>query len=161
MIAFITISSELYWALHNVDISKCRNILYWTRGFRFYQFFRNVKHCNIFVQFIKGLKTHDFIRPKVNFIGIVAIGKSTLWQQATIKFTRRDHSIIACSRQIYMVLFFAHIPFVVNRALSATPAEWLQHNFRIWKMHAYIIHKWRKQVIFSILRWSPWYMQFW
>jgi len=25
-----------------------------------------------------------------------------------------------------MVLFFAHIPFVVNRAFSATPAERLQ-----------------------------------
>ena len=40
----------------------------------------------------------------------------TLWQQATIEFMRRNHSIIACSRHIYMVLFFTHIPFVVNRA---------------------------------------------
>jgi len=49
-----------------------------------------------------------------------------LWQQATIEITRHDHSIIACSRHMYMVLFFAHIPFVVNRAFSATPAERLQ-----------------------------------
>jgi len=39
----------------------------------------------------------------------------------------RDHSIIACSRHVYIwVLFFARIPFVVNRAFSAAPAEWLQ-----------------------------------
>jgi len=50
----------------------------------------------------------------------------TLWQQATIEITCRDHSIIACSRHIYMVLFFAHIPFVVNRTFNATPTERLQ-----------------------------------
>jgi len=38
----------------------------------------------------------------------------------------RDHSIIACSRHIYMVLFFAHIPFLVNCAFNATPTERLQ-----------------------------------
>jgi len=50
-----------------------------------------------------------------------------LWQQATIEITRHDHSIIACSRHIYVVLFFAHIPFVVNHTFNATPAESLQH----------------------------------
>ena len=50
-----------------------------------------------------------------------------LWQQATIEFTCHDHSIIACSRHIYLVLFFTHIPFVVNCAFSATPTERLQH----------------------------------
>ena len=39
-----------------------------------------------------------------------------LWQQ-TIEFTRRYYSIIACSRQLY-ILLFAHIPFVVNRAFQ-------------------------------------------
>jgi len=34
------------------------------------------------------------------------------------EITRHDHSIIACSFHIYMVLFFAHIPFVVNRAFQ-------------------------------------------
>ena len=48
------------------------------------------------------------------------------WQQATIELTRWGHSIIACSRHIYVVLFFVHIPFVVNRASSAMPAERLQ-----------------------------------
>ena len=33
-----------------------------------------------------------------------------LWQQATIEFTCHDHSIIACSRHIDVLLFFAHIP---------------------------------------------------
>jgi len=50
----------------------------------------------------------------------------TLWQQATIEITRCDHSIIACSCHLYMVLFFAHILFGVNRAFSATPTERLQ-----------------------------------
>jgi len=34
-----------------------------------------------------------------------------------------------------MVLFFAHIPFVVNRAFSATPAERLQQ-FRLFLITA-------------------------
>jgi len=29
-----------------------------------------------------------------------------LWQQATVEITRRDHSIIPCSRHINMVFFF-------------------------------------------------------
>jgi len=33
-----------------------------------------------------------------------------------------DHSIIACSRHIYM-LFFTHIPFMVNHAFSTMPPE--------------------------------------
>ena len=49
-----------------------------------------------------------------------------LWQQATIEFTRRHHSIITCSRHIYVLLFFAHIPFVVNHTFNATPPERLQ-----------------------------------
>ena len=48
------------------------------------------------------------------------------WQQATIEITRRDHSIIACSCHIHIFLFFAHIPFVVNHTINATPPEWLQ-----------------------------------
>jgi len=36
----------------------------------------------------------------------------TLWQQATIEITRRDHSIIACSSHIYMgVVLHAHAAF--------------------------------------------------
>jgi len=50
-----------------------------------------------------------------------------LWQQATIEFTCHDHSIIASSRHINILLFFAHIPFVVNHTINATPTERLQH----------------------------------
>jgi len=50
----------------------------------------------------------------------------TLWQQATIEITCHDHSIFACLRHIYVVLFFAHIPFMVNHTFNATPTEWLQ-----------------------------------
>ena len=42
----------------------------------------------------------------------------TLSQQATIEFTCHDHSVIACSHHIYILLFFAHIPFVVNRTFK-------------------------------------------
>jgi len=68
--------------------------------------------------------------------GTVAIGKAraacaqsfATWQQATIEFTHRGNSIIACSRHIYISLFFAHIPFVVNHTFNATPPERLQQN---------------------------------
>jgi len=50
-----------------------------------------------------------------------------LWQQAPIEFTCHDHSIIACSRQVYILLFFVHIPFVVNHTFNTTPPERLQH----------------------------------
>ena len=69
---------------------------------------------------------------------VVAIGKPraacvqsfALWQQATMEVARRGHSIIACSHHVYIVLFFAHIPFVVNHTFNATPAErFQQYNF--------------------------------
>ena len=50
------------------------------------------------------------------------------WQQATIEFTYRDHSVIACSRHIYIILFFAHIPFMVNHTINSTPMERLQQH---------------------------------
>ena len=50
------------------------------------------------------------------------------WQQATIEITRRDHSVIACSRHIHIFLFFAPIPFVVNHTINATPPERLQQH---------------------------------
>jgi len=34
----------------------------------------------------------------------------TLWQQATIEITRRDHSIFACSRHIYMGVVLHALP---------------------------------------------------
>jgi len=74
------------------------------------------------------------------------------WQQATIEFTCHDHSlrtlllrsivdIVSITRDytprslyyclfaphVFMVLFFTHIPFVVNRTINATPPERLQH----------------------------------
>ena len=51
------------------------------------------------------------------------------WQQATIEITRRDHSIIACSRHIDIFLFFEHIPFVVNHTINLTPPERLQQYY--------------------------------
>ena len=37
---------------------------------------------------------------------------------------------IACLRHAYIFLFFAHIPFVVNQTINATPPERLQHYLR-------------------------------
>ena len=54
-----------------------------------------------------------------------------LCQQTTIQIMRRNHSVIACSRHVYVVLFFAHIPFVVNHTFNATPAETLQQHQKI------------------------------
>jgi len=71
-----------------------------------------------------------------------------LWQQATIEITWQDHSIIACSRHAYIFLFFAHIPFVVNHTINATPPERLQqhpllfttnhtdHTFFVWRLNS-------------------------
>ena len=50
------------------------------------------------------------------------------WQQGTIEITRRDHSIIACSRHACIFSIFAHIPFVVNHTINATPPERLQQH---------------------------------
>ena len=69
--------------------------------------------------------------PDFGFYSTVAIGKTrvacvqslALWQQPTIEFTRQDHSIIACSNHVYILLFFAHIPFVMNHTFNTTPPE--------------------------------------
>ena len=71
-----------------------------------------------------------------NTTSSVAIGKAravcaqsfALWQQATIELTCHDHSIIACSRHLYILLFFAHIPCVVNHTINTTPTERLQQH---------------------------------
>jgi len=82
-----------------------------------------------------------------------------LWQQATIEFTCHHHSLgtlvimfnrshVNISRastqqslyyclfapHICMVLFFTHIPIVVNHTINATPPERLQHN-HIYNMY--------------------------
>jgi len=49
-----------------------------------------------------------------------------LWQQATIEFTCHDHYYCLFVPYICMVLFFTHIPFVVNHTINATPPEKLQ-----------------------------------
>jgi len=79
--------------------------------------------------------------------GATSVQSFTLWQQATTEFTRRDHSIIACSHHIYILLFFAHIPFVVNHTINTMPTERLQQHplrftmnrtdrtFYLWRLH--------------------------
>jgi len=52
--------------------------------------------------------------------------KLRTWQQATVEFTCHDHSIIACSRHVYILLLIAHIPFVVNHIINAMSTERLQ-----------------------------------
>jgi len=64
----------------------------------------------------------------------------SLAPQALLEVTSLDHSIgitlllLACATYIW-VLFFMHIPFVVNRTMNATQTERLQHHFR--HLHAY------------------------
>jgi len=89
---------------------------------------------------------------------IVAIGKARAacaqsfapWQQATTEFTRRDHSIIACSRHVYILLLFAHIPFVGNHTFNATPPERLQQYNKEYK--TYIGSQTGKSKIFILLK---------
>jgi len=69
----------------------------------------------------------NYLRVLSRISVFIVTASFALGQQATTEFTRRDGSVIAFSCHAYMVLFFAHIPFVVNRAFSATPAERLQH----------------------------------
>jgi len=59
----------------------------------------------------------------------------------------RNHSIIACSRHIYILLFFAHILFMVNHTINTTQRrscnnipsflQWtapIAHSF-LWRLH--------------------------
>jgi len=66
----------------------------------------------------------------------VCVQSFTLWQQAAIEIMRRNNSVIACSRLVYILLFFAHIPFVVNgRKYKA--AALLMHGIREVSDHRY------------------------
>ena len=64
----------------------------------------------------------------------------SLASQALLEVTRLDHSVgitlllLVCATYTY-VLFFMCILFVVNRTMTATLTERLQHHFRHW--HAY------------------------
>ena len=88
-----------------------------------------------------------------------------LWQQATIEFTCLDHSprtlVVTFNRShariirdytprslyyclfaphICMVLFFTHIPFVVNHTINATPPERLQQYHLCFHIHHFIYY---------------------
>jgi len=77
---------------------------------------------------------------------LVSTVNCSLASQALLEVTRLDHSIgitllmLVCATYIW-VLFFTHIPFVVNRTM---PTERLQHHFR--HGHAY------KQKVWQILQ---------
>jgi len=68
---------------------------------------------------------------------VACVQNFALWQQAIIDITCCDHSIIACSYHLYIiwVLFFTHIPFVVNRTFSAMPTEGLQQHPLLFTMN--------------------------
>jgi len=108
------IFEQLALALKNRVVLKFINVLEYFLSFRSFE------------QLTLAVKTE---------FALVAIGKARAafaqsfapWQQATIEFTRRDHSIIACSLRVYILLLFAHIPLVVNHTFNATPPKRLQH----------------------------------
>jgi len=107
-----------------------------------------------------------------------------LWQQATIEFTCHDHSsrtlllrsivdIVSITRDytprslyyclfaphICMVLFFTHIPFVVNHTINATPPESLQHWTRTEKFHILLISDgllWSEAVVYGYGNLQSW-----
>ena len=59
----------------------------------------------------------------------------TLWQSATIEMNRRDHSIIACSYHVHMVVILhahlvrgeSHIQRNANRAVATTAKSHVMH----------------------------------
>ena len=53
---------------------------------------------------------------------------SIVHKLVSAELPRHDNSIIACSCHVYVLLFFAHIPFVVNHTFNATPPDRLQHH---------------------------------
>jgi len=50
------------------------------------------------------------------------------WQQATIKIMRCNLSYYCLLAPCTLFCFFAHIPFVVNHTINATPPERLQQH---------------------------------
>jgi len=80
---------------------------------------------------------------------LVSTANCSLASQALLEVTRLDHSIrialllLVCATYI-LVLFFTHIPFVVNRTMNATPTERLQQHFRHWRAY--------KQKVWQILQ---------
>jgi len=59
----------------------------------------------------------------------------TLWQQAIMEITRRDHSLLLVRAAYIWVLFVARIPFVVNRTFNATLTERLQQHPLLFTMN--------------------------
>jgi len=90
---------------------------------------------------IDCLKRETASSPTGNRVAFVAIGKPERHvRKASHCGSKQQQSspdeitLALLSRATYIVLFFAHIPFVVNRAFSATPAEWLQHFITLWSL---------------------------
>jgi len=80
---------------------------------------------------------------------LVSTVNCSLASQALLEVTRLDHSIgitlllLVWATYIW-VLFFTHIPFVVNCTMNATPTERLEHHFRHWNAY--------KQEVWKILQ---------
>jgi len=71
--------------------------------------------------------------PSISYANSAVIGKPERQEReashTVTASNHRDRSIIACSHHIYVVLFFAHIPFVVNRTFNTTPMKRLQQRY--------------------------------
>ena len=114
---------RLWWTTHSAQCQRrgCNNIPSFLQ-----------RTAPIACSFCEGFTRHDLhILVTAPFCcnrkaWVACAWSFVLWQQATIEFTCRGHSIIACSHHIYMVLFFVHIPFVVDHTFSAIPTERLQ-----------------------------------
>jgi len=66
-------------------------------------------------------------------IPIRHVRKASHWQQATIEIMRCNLLYNCLSAPCIVLLFFAHIPFVVNHTINATPPERLQQHHLLFK----------------------------
>ena len=86
----------------------------------------------VFSELLEEILTHNFFSYRSWFCcdrkSRAACAQSfALWQQATIEIMRRNLSYYCLlALHICMVLFFTHIPFVVNHTINARPPERLQ-----------------------------------
>ena len=88
----------------------------------------------VFSELLEEILTHNFFRYRSWFCcdrkSRAAYAQAfALWQQATIEIMRRNLSYYCLfALHICKVLFFTHIPFMVNHTINARPPERLQQS---------------------------------
>jgi len=129
---FSSRTSSSWWITHSTQRQRsgCNNIPFYNEPHRSYVLCRKAELGTTSTSWSQ----HHF----------VAIGKAraacvqsfTLWQEATIEIMRRNHSIIACSRHLYIGVF-----------LRAHPVRGESHKTKIWEL--------TQRGVQTLGRWSP------